>query len=129
MVVQIVSSNLTSGIFLSKKMFLWDTLIESATARSAPIRPRWRAAAAIRARRSKVTTGTAGMMGLTGRAQTALAPEGTVFVRGELWRARSPMNVSRGEPVRVTGMHGLTLDVEAERNDEVVPRKTSAVDQ
>jgi membrane-bound serine protease (ClpP class) len=84
---------------------------------------------AIRARRSKVTTGTAGMMGLTGRAQTALAPEGTVFVRGELWRARSPMNVSRGEPVRVTGMHGLTLDVEAERNDEVVPQKTSAVDQ
>ena len=36
----------------------------------------------------KVTTGMAGMIGLHGKAQTAIAPEGTIFVRGELWRAR-----------------------------------------
>ena len=39
---------------------------------------------AIRARRSKVTTGGSGMIGLTGRATTAIAPEGKIFVRGEL---------------------------------------------
>lgn len=83
---------------------------------------------AIRARRSKVTTGTAGMIGLTGRAETAIAPEGTVFVRGELWRARSRMRVARGESVRVTGVDGLTLDVEEENREEVVPKEASAID-
>ncbi|HSB10329.1 MAG TPA: nodulation protein NfeD [Blastocatellia bacterium] len=84
---------------------------------------------AIRARRSKVTTGTSGMIGLMGRAQTALTPEGTVFVRGELWRARSAMNVPLGENVRVTGVEGLTLDVEAEKDEAVVPKGASAVDE
>src|SRR4051812_10858081 len=35
---------------------------------------------AMRARHMKVTTGMAGMIGLHGKAQTAIAPEGTVFV-------------------------------------------------
>jgi membrane-bound serine protease (ClpP class) len=83
---------------------------------------------AIRARRSKVTTGASGMIGLTGRAQTAIAPQGTIFVRGELWRARSRMSLAAGEPVRVTGMEGLTLDVEADQHAAVIPRKASAVD-
>ena len=83
---------------------------------------------AIRARRAKVTTGTSGMIGLTGRAATAIAPEGTIFVRGELWRARSQMKVSRGENVRVTGIDGLTLDVEADTDEAVAPKKASAVD-
>jgi membrane-bound serine protease (ClpP class) len=83
---------------------------------------------AIRARRSKVTTGTSGMIGLMGRAETAIAPEGTVFVRGELWRARSRMSVSRGENVRVTSIEGLTLDVEAEKQADILPKKASALD-
>ena len=70
---------------------------------------------AMRARRAKVTTGSAGMIGLMGRAETAIAPEGTIFVRGELWKARSKMSIAPGERVRVTGMDGLTLDVEAEK--------------
>jgi membrane-bound serine protease (ClpP class) len=82
---------------------------------------------AIRARRAKVTTGTSGMIGLTGRAETAIAPEGTVFVRGELWKARSQMSIVPGESVRVIGMDGLTLDVET-RQDGVAPKTTSAVD-
>src|SRR5207249_12100682 len=69
----------------------------------------------IRARRSKVTTGGSGMIGLTGRATTAIAPEGKIFVRGELWCARSQMSIAPGESVRVTGMEGLTLEVEAEK--------------
>ena len=82
---------------------------------------------AVRARRMKVTTGMAGMIGLHGRAQTAIAPEGTIFVRGELWRARSLMSIAPGEGVRVTDIEGLTLDVEAEKDDAVAPRKASAV--
>jgi membrane-bound serine protease (ClpP class) len=84
---------------------------------------------AIRARRSKVTTGTSGMIGLTGRAQTAIAPEGTVFVRGELWRARSQMSIAPGEKVRVTSLDGLMLDVEAEKDAAVIPQNASAVDE
>jgi membrane-bound serine protease (ClpP class) len=83
---------------------------------------------ALRARRMKVTTGTAGMIGLRGRAQTAIAPEGTVFVRGELWRARSEMSIAAGEDVRVTDIDGLTLGVEAEKNTAVVPKKASAIE-
>jgi membrane-bound serine protease (ClpP class) len=84
---------------------------------------------AIRARRVKVTTGTAGMIGLRGRAQTAIAPEGMVFVRGELWHARSQMSIAPGEGVRVLGLDGLTLAVEAEKDAAIVPKKASAVDQ
>lgn len=84
---------------------------------------------AIRARRSKVTTGTSGMIGLMGRAQTAIAPQGTIFVRGELWRARSQMSIAPGENVRVKGMDGLTLDVEVEKDPAVIPKNASAVDE
>jgi membrane-bound serine protease (ClpP class) len=83
---------------------------------------------AIKARRAKVTTGAGGMIGLTGRAETEIAPEGTVFVRGELWRARSGMMIAKGEGVRVTGIQGLTLDVEAQGN-QPPPREASAVEQ
>jgi membrane-bound serine protease (ClpP class) len=84
---------------------------------------------AIKARRAKVTTGTAGMIGLTGRAATGIAPEGTVFVRGELWRARSNMNIARGEDIRVTGIEGLTLDVEADNRKLVAPPEASAIEE
>ena len=57
-----------------------------------------------------------------------IAPEGTVFVRGELWRARSPMSIAAGEGVRVTDINGLTLNVEAEKDDAIAPKKASAVD-
>jgi membrane-bound serine protease (ClpP class) len=81
----------------------------------------------IHSRQVKVTTGTAGMIGLVGRAQTRIAPEGTVFVRGELWRARSQMQIAEGEGVRVTGVEGLTLSVEAESNTALAPKKASAI--
>ena len=75
---------------------------------------------AILARRAKMSPGSAGIVGLTGRSVTSIAPEGTVFVRGELWRARSMIDVSRGERVRVTGVEGVTLAVEAEQNGTVM---------
>jgi len=66
-----------------------------------------------RARRRKVVTGNAGMIGLEGRTETDLAPEGRVIVRGELWDAWSPVRLERGQPIRVTGVRGLRLEVES----------------
>jgi membrane-bound serine protease (ClpP class) len=67
---------------------------------------------AVASRSAKVVTGNAGMLGLVGKAETAVARQGMVFVRGELWKARSETEIARGEPVRVTGIEGLTLVVE-----------------
>src|SRR5262245_22330829 len=85
---------------------------------------------ALRARQTRVVTGLAGMIGLKGRAETAIEPEGRVFVRGELWRARSQTKIAAGENVRVVGVEGLTLYVDlAERDTAVVPKQASAIDE
>lgn len=68
------------------------------------------------------------MIGLMGRAETAIAPEGTIFVRGELWKARSKMSIVPGESVRVIGMDGLTLDVEPEKDAALAPKAATAID-
>jgi membrane-bound serine protease (ClpP class) len=85
---------------------------------------------ALRARGVRVTTGLAGMIGLKGRAETAIEPEGRVFVRGELWRARSRTKIAAGENVRVVGVEGLTLEVDlAERDATVAPKRVSVIDE
>jgi membrane-bound serine protease (ClpP class) len=72
----------------------------------------------IRARRNKVVTGIEGMLGLPGIAVSELNPSGTVQVRGEYWNAQSSARVPASEPVRITGIDGLTLRVEPERPKE-----------
>jgi len=67
---------------------------------------------AIRARRAKMLPNATPIVGLTGRAETSIAPEGAIFLRNELWFARSRVNIARGETVRVLGMSGLILDVD-----------------
>jgi membrane-bound serine protease (ClpP class) len=67
---------------------------------------------ALRARRNKVVTGVEGMIGQTGVAVGALDPAGTILVSGEYWSARATGHVSAREPVRITGIDGLTLRVE-----------------
>jgi membrane-bound serine protease (ClpP class) len=71
-----------------------------------------------RARRNKVVTGQAGMVGLEGRAETDLLPEGKVIVRGELWDASAPVRLERGQAVKVVGVRGLRLDVVSARDGE-----------
>jgi membrane-bound serine protease (ClpP class) len=66
----------------------------------------------VRARHSKVATGTEGMIGTTGSALTELAPEGKVFVRGEYWNAVAARPVAAGAPVRITAIDNLKLTVE-----------------
>ncbi len=79
---------------------------------------------AVRARRAKRLAGNSRIIGLTGRAMTEIAPEGTIFLRNELWRARSSVKIVPGETVRVTGFAGLTLEVDpdAQRGEEVIAR-------
>jgi membrane protein implicated in regulation of membrane protease activity len=57
------------------------------------------------------------MIGERGTVVTALAPEGLVRLRGELWKARSVQDeVPAGASVRVRDVDGLTLFVVTEPN-------------
>jgi len=67
---------------------------------------------ALRARRNKVVTGMQGMVGETGVAQTALSPQGKVFVHGELWDAIASTNLPVGQLVVIRRVEGLTLTVD-----------------
>jgi membrane-bound serine protease (ClpP class) len=67
---------------------------------------------ALKARRNKVVTGAQGLIGETGVAQTALSPQGKVFVHGELWDAVSSSPVPVGQLVVVRKVEGLTVEVD-----------------
>jgi membrane-bound serine protease (ClpP class) len=67
---------------------------------------------ALKARRNKVVTGAQGLVGETGVAQTALSPQGKVFVHGELWDAIASSTLPPGQLVVVRKIDGLTLQVD-----------------
>ena len=66
----------------------------------------------LRARQTPVITGSEGMVGQVGVAQTSLGPDGKVFVRGELWNAVATEPVTSGAAVRIRSLDGLLLLVE-----------------
>jgi membrane-bound serine protease (ClpP class) len=69
---------------------------------------------ALRAR-ERVRSAQIGLVGLVGEARTDLDPEGGVFVKGTLWRARSMDGpIASGRRVRIRGIDGLILRVEEE---------------
>jgi membrane-bound serine protease (ClpP class) len=57
------------------------------------------------------TAGVDELIGLQGEAQTALDPDGRVFVRGEYWNARADESIGEGEPVLVSAVEGMRLRV------------------
>lgn len=70
----------------------------------------------LRARQAKLKTGADAMLGWLAIAQTGLAPEGKVLVRGELWAARLTNQtscVAAGDRVKVLRADGRTLEVAA----------------
>jgi membrane-bound serine protease (ClpP class) len=67
---------------------------------------------ALKARANKVVTGIQGLIGEIGLTQSALSPQGKVFVHGELWDAVSSANVPVGQPVVVRQVEGLQLRVD-----------------
>lgn len=72
--------------------------------------------AMVRTRFSTPTIGREWMVGEAGEAVTPVDPDGTVRVRGALWRARTnrATPLAPGEAVVVAGLDGLVLEVESE---------------
>jgi membrane-bound serine protease (ClpP class) len=77
-----------------------------------------------RARRARPTTGREALVGRLAQTRTDLAPEGMVFVEGELWHAVSvDGHIPSGQPVRVVGANGLLLRVMPEVSEGVETKK------
>jgi membrane-bound serine protease (ClpP class) len=70
---------------------------------------------AVKARANKITTGAQGLVGEIGTAETALSPQGKVFVHGELWDATASSNIAPGQSVVVRQVNGLQLRVDLAR--------------
>jgi membrane-bound ClpP family serine protease len=58
------------------------------------------------------------LVGKIGEARTDIDPEGSVYVGGEIWSAKSEHVIYAGSPIRVTGREGLVLIVEAVQKQE-----------
>jgi membrane-bound serine protease (ClpP class) len=68
----------------------------------------------MRARKSKQMTGIETLVGEIGVSRTEINPEGTVFVRGEYWSARSRLPIAVGQRVTVQRVEdNLVVYVEA----------------
>ena len=65
-----------------------------------------------KAHKSKPTTGSRGLIGEIGIVKQALAPEGKVFVHGELWNAKAKEPLEEKTRVRVVKVDRLMLEVE-----------------
>jgi membrane protein implicated in regulation of membrane protease activity len=64
-------------------------------------------------RRYRVRTGVEGLIGSEAEVIEACEPRGRVRFRGEIWHARCEAGAAVGDKVMVTGVHGLTLEVES----------------
>jgi membrane-bound serine protease (ClpP class) len=68
-------------------------------------------AKALAVHRHRPTTGREGLIGLEGVAETGMAPEGKVFVRGEYWDAWSDEEIDAGSRIRVLEVDGMRVKV------------------
>jgi len=66
---------------------------------------------AVRAHRRCPTTGAEGLVGEEGKAVSALAPEGKVFIHGEYWEAWCDEPVVEGDTIRVVAVEGMRVKV------------------
>lgn len=67
---------------------------------------------ALKARANKIVTGPQGLIGEVGMAQTALSPQGKVFVHGEIWDAVGSTTIPSGQMVVIRNVDGLQLQVD-----------------
>lgn len=73
---------------------------------------------ALKSHFSHVTTGEAGMAGLTGFAVSKVGPRGgKVKIEGEIWRAKSSEPIKPGQEIRVVKATNLDLQVESITDD------------
>lgn len=69
--------------------------------------------------RDRIISTQRGLIGLVGEARGRLAPDGPVHVKGAMWRGRSLGDpIAPGTKVRVRGVDGLILKVDAEPEPE-----------
>jgi membrane-bound serine protease (ClpP class) len=80
---------------------------------------------ALKARRNKVVTGSQGLVGEIGQAQSPLSPRGKIFVHGEIWDAVASVDVPAGEPVVVRLVDGLQLLVDPVPTKPSLPVSTA----
>jgi membrane-bound serine protease (ClpP class) len=73
----------------------------------------------IRAQRRKVSTGQLGIIGEIGTAKQDIDKEGSVFIHGEYWNARSDERIAAGEKVVVVAVDGMVLTVKPYERKEV----------
>jgi membrane-bound serine protease (ClpP class) len=71
---------------------------------------------AVRARRRPVVSGTEGLLRERAEAVESFDRQGYVRVHGETWAATSHAPVHAGQTLRITRVHGLTLEVEPEQD-------------
>lgn len=67
----------------------------------------------VKAQRGRPTGGAQGMLGRIGEVLEWSGEEGKVFIRGEIWRARSPIPMNPGNKIEVISQEGLVLFIEA----------------
>jgi membrane-bound serine protease (ClpP class) len=79
---------------------------------------------ALKARANKVVTGAQGLVGEIGTAQTALSPQGKVFVHGELWDAVASTDLAAGQAIVVRRVDGLRLQVDPVPSMQRTPAAT-----
>lgn len=76
--------------------------------------------AVVRSQRRTVTAGRETMIGRTAVVQTALDPDGTVRIEGELWNASARgARIPAGEKVTVLSIDGLNLTVRKKEVSDV----------
>jgi membrane-bound serine protease (ClpP class) len=63
-------------------------------------------------RRYRLRSGPETLVGRTATVVDDCDPVGRVRLDGEFWNARAAVPVREGETVRITAIHGLTLEVE-----------------
>jgi membrane-bound serine protease (ClpP class) len=59
------------------------------------------------------------LVGQTGEARTKVREDGSVFVSGEMWSAKSDNAIAAGSPIRVVRREGFVLVVEKENPDKI----------
>lgn len=69
-------------------------------------------------RRSRPKTGADGLIGQVGEVKEKLAPEGLVYVNGELWSARADESLKVGEKITVKRVEGKFLIVKKATKEE-----------
>lgn len=73
----------------------------------------------LRARNRTIVSGAEEMIGARGIVQDWSGGQGHVFVHGERWSAAGSGAFTQGQPVRITGLSGLTVKVEGDAVKEV----------